>query len=496
VIRFGPSGVGVSDRFVPMSLSSVLRRALRPSLVSGTAAVLLAGVVAMPTPAQAVAEPGEIGIGDPYFPLDGNGGIDVKRYRIRNRYDFDAGRLAGRTRLTVRATQDLSRFHLDFLLPVREVRLDGQAVRWAREGKHDLTIDPETAIARGERFAVTVRYAGRPDRYGYLGERNWLANQREVVAMNQPHMAPWWFPSNDHPRDKAKMDISLTVPKGKQVLANGERVSREVHGTTATTRYVAAEPMATYLAVFAAGRFDVVRGTRDGVAWTAAVSRLLSPAVRESNMDLMRRTPRVMAGLAEDLGEYPFTGVGGLVTALDVGFALETQTLATYPPTGRDYTWLVVHEVAHQWFGNSVALRRWRDIWLNEGAATFMEKRWTETHGGQSAAAWLRQAYDARLENSSFWDLQIGDPGPDHLFAGQVYLRGAMTFQALRNRIGEDDFWTLLQRWVSERRDGHGTSRGFEALAEEVSGEQLDDFFRVWLEVGSKPADIAANGLG
>jgi len=479
-----------------MPFPSPFRRALRPSLASGMAAALLSGLLAAPGTAQAVAEPGDLGIGDAYFPLDGNGGIDVKRYRIRNRYDFDTGRLAGRTRLTIRATQDLSRLHLDFLLPVRSVRLDGKEVPWTRAGRHDLAVDPRDPVLRGDRFHVTVRYAGRPEALGYLGERNWLANRHEVVAMNQPHMAPWWFPSNDHPSDKARMDIRLTVPKDKQVFANGERVSREVRGDLATTRYVAPEPMATYLAMFAAGRFDVARGTRNGVPWTAIVSRRLSAANRAANMDLMRRTPQVMAGLEEDLGPYPFGSVGGLVTSLPVGFALENQTLATYPVTGRGYTWLVVHEVAHQWFGDSVALRRWRDIWLNEGAATFMEKRWTETHRGQSAAAWLRDAYDARPEVSTFWDLEIGNPGPDRIFAGPVYLRGAMTFQALRNRIGEDDFWALLRRWVSERRDGHGTRGGFVAMAEEVSGEELDEFFRVWLDVGSKPADIAANGLG
>lgn len=476
-----------------MSHPRPLRRALS-ALVVGALVAGLAGasVAAAADPDEQV---GADGIGDAYFPLDGNGGLNVLRYRIDDRYRFGTGKLTGTTRLTAVATQDLDAFHLDLLLPVRSVRVDGVVADHRKPSRHEVRIEPTTPIAEGEEFSVAVTYAGRPGGLGYLGERNWLANRREVVAMNQPHMAPWWFASNDHPSDKALMDISITVPRRKQVFANGERVSRERDGAVTTHRFVSTEPMATYLATFAAGRFDVRRGERDGLPWTAVVSRLLPEASREANMTLMRRTSQVVAALEEDLGDYPFSQVGGLVTGLDVGFALENQTLPTYPETGRGYTWLVVHEIAHQWFGDSVGLRRWRDIWLNEGAATFMEWRWAETHGGRSAKATLCHQYRQRPESSSFWNLRIGDPGADDIFAGAVYYRGAMTFQALRNRIGDQDFWTLLRRWVDERRDGLGTRLAFKRLAEEVSGRELDAFFRVWLDTGSKPADLRRNGL-
>ncbi len=471
-------------------------RARRASALLGLATALVAGVLSTPAPASAAPEPGAPGIGDSYFPLDGNGGIDVLRYRIHDRYRFASGRLSGRTRLTVRATDDLSSFNLDFLLPVRSVRIDGDTVDHSKPVKHELTVVPNDPIQTGDRFDVVVRYAGRPDAYGYLGERNWLADRREVVAMNQPHMSTWWFPANDHPSDKALMDISITVPRDKQVFANGARVSRVRHGKVVTHRFTAAEPMSTYLAMFAAGDFAVDRGERGGLPWTAIVSRQLGPRSRESNLDLMRRTPRVVEALEGDLGDYPFETVGGLVTGLPINFALENQTLPTYPALGRGYSEFVVHEIAHQWFGDSVALRRWRDIWLNEGAATFMEVRWDETHGGPTGKTWLCQSYADRPESSSFWDLEIGDPGAGHIFAGPVYYRGAMVFQALRNRIGSADYWALLQRWVEERADGTGTRAQFERLAEDVSGRQLDEFFRVWLDVGSKPADVRANGLG
>jgi aminopeptidase N len=478
-----------------MSHPRPLRRALTALAVGALGAALVAGGQQGVGAVEVGDQVGSDGIGDGYFPLDGNGGLDVLSYRISDRYRFGTGRLAGRTRLTVRATEELDAFHLDLLLPVRGVTVDGVAAEQRKPVRHEVLVTPAAPIVEGQEFEVVVTYAGRPGPIGYAGERNWLANRREVVAMNQPHMAPWWFASNDHPSDKALMDISITVPHRKQVFANGERVSRERHGRVTTHRFRSAEPMSTYLATFAAGRFDVRRGERGGLPWTAVVSRLLGTADREANMDLMRRTPRVVAALEDDLGDYPFSQVGGLVTGLDVGFALENQTLPTYPSTGRGYTALVVHELAHQWFGNSVALRRWRDIWLNEGAATFMEWRWDETHGGGSAKAALCHHYRQRPESSSFWDLEIGDPGPDQIFSGAIYYRGAMTFQALRNRIGEQDFWTLMRRWVRVHRDGVGTRLAFKRMAEDVSGRELEGFFRVWLDAGSRPADLRRNGL-
>ncbi|QZY28108.1 M1 family metallopeptidase [Nocardioides coralli] len=464
-----------------------------PSLVL----VLSLSVALSGAPARGLApDRGSAGIGDSYFPVDGNGGIDVRRYRVVNRYEFGRGRLSGHTVVTLRATQDLSAFNLDFLLPVRQVRIDGQRVPHRRSSRHELTVEPMTALVAGEFVDVRVDYAGRPGRISWRGESNWLADRHEVVAMNQPHMAPWWFPANDHPRDKARMDISITVPAGRQVLANGRPVSRTRQGRLVTHRWRATEPMATYLATFAAGRFEVRTGVRDGLPWRIAVSKRLSAGSRRANLRLMRRTPRVVAALERVLGDYPFDTVGGLVTSLPVGFALENQTLPTYPETGAGYTWLVVHEVAHQWFGDSVSLRHWRDIWLNEGPATYLELWYDAQRGGGSPGSWLRREYESRPAGAAFWRTRIGDPGADGIFSGPVYLRGAMTFQALRNRIGTDAFWTLLRRWVREKRGGHGTREQFEALAEEVSGQNLEAFFVAWLDAAERPADTAVNGLG
>ncbi len=482
-----------------MIAAPLMSRALRRS----AGAVLVLGLVTGGTAQGAVgagpavrSEPvrGATGLGDPYFPLDGNGGIDVLRYRIHDAYRFDDQHLRGRTRITLRATEDLSAFDLDFLLPVSRVTVDGREARSRKSLKHELVIRPQQPLQAGHLVDVVVEYAGFPGHYAYRGESNWLADDREVVAMNQPHMAPWWFPANDHPQDKARMDISITVPRGKRVIANGRQVSRRQHGDRRTYHWRADEPMVPYLAFFAAGRFAVSQGTHDGLPWLVAVSKQLSDSEQRLSMRLLETTPDLVDWLAGELGEYPFSQTGGLVTSLSPGFALENQTRPTYPALNRGATSLLVHELAHQWFGDSVAVHGWRDIWLNEGFATFMQVRYDETHGGPDAQAWLEDQWRG-IGEGTFWELPIDDPGAPDIFAPQVYTRGAMTLQALRHRVGEADFWTILRTWAHDRAGGNGSTEEFRALAEHVSGEDLDGLFAAWLSTGTRPDHTADNGF-
>jgi aminopeptidase N len=473
------------------------QRGRRWPILAVVLAVVLAGAVVAP-PAGAgdpTPRPGASGIGDAYFPLDGNGGIDVEHYDVRNAYDFVTGGLRGTTRLRVRPTAALTRFNLDFLLPVSKVLVAGRRAQFRQTGGHELLITPRSPLVAGRAVRVTVTYAGTPGAERYLGRSSWLADRTEVVTVNEPHMASWWFPANDHPRDKATMDVRITVPRAMQVISNGQRVGRKVRGAKATTRWRSTEPMAPYLAFFAAGRYVVRTGRDAGLPYVVAVSKRLPRAYRRRNLAQLERSAAITRWTAGQVGEYPFSSAGGVVTGLPIGFALENQTRPVYPPLPAVPTTLVVHEVAHQWFGNSVSVDRWRDIWLNEGFATFMEVRWTETNGGPSGEQWLEAAYTTLAPDAAYWRQRIDDPGPRRLFADQVYTRGAMALQALRNRIGETDFWTLLRTWVADRADGNGSVADFEALAETVSGEDLESFFEAWLRARERPARTPANGL-
>jgi aminopeptidase N len=463
-------------------------------------ALAVALVLVMP-PAQAglvAAAPtaGGPGIGDPYFPADGNGGYDVASYDIHDTYRLGSGNLYGWTRVTATATKALSRLNLDLLLAVDGVTVNGVKALFTKPSGHELQITPAAPIPAGQEFKVRVAYHGNPGHLAWNGEASWISSHGEAMAINEPHIAPWWYPANDHPRDKARYDITIAVPTGHQVVANGTLVGRTATGTMTTYHWRARDPMATYLAFFAAGKFVIEHGVHNGLPWTIAVSKLLPAHELANSLELLRQSPRVTTWLASQLGAYPFETTGGVTTSLFSGFALENQTRPTYPYVGgKGQVWIVVHELAHQWFGDNVSVHSWADVWLNEGFASFMEVRWAETHGGQGAQAWLLDAYDGIPADDSFWSLKIGAPGASHLFDGAVYTRGAMALQALRHRIGDPDYWTLLRTWSQRRGGGNGSIAQFRAISEEVSGEQLDGFFDAWLLSSQRPARTAANGL-
>jgi hypothetical protein len=214
------------------------------------------------------------------------------------------------------------------------------------------------------------------------------------------------------------------------------------------------------------------------------------PGLGDSALVSLDRQPEILAFEAANFGAYPFNASGGIVDDAFVGFALENQTRPTYSPfffggpEGNDF--VVVHELAHMWYRDSVSVNSWRDIWLNEGFATYAEWLWSEREGFGTAQENFDGAYTIPADDQ-FWEMSIGDPGPVQLFDFPVYLRGAMTLQVLRNTVGDDDFFQILRDWAHQKAGGNGSQAQFIALAETVSGQDLGDLFDVWLSAG-KPA--------
>ncbi|MEY2401724.1 MAG: hypothetical protein QOJ08_1835, partial [Ilumatobacteraceae bacterium] len=206
----------------------------------------------------------------------------------------------------------------------------------------------------------------------------------------------------------------------------------------------------------------------------------------------LSREPEILAFLADNFGPYPFSASGGIVDDIvGVGFALENQTRPVYardffsdPNSGDN---VVVHELAHQWYGDSLALEAWQHIWLNEGFATYAEWLWSEHQGLGTAQEIFDFFYGIFPADHPFWTLTIGDPGPDHLFEFPVYARGGMTLHQLRLRVGDDDFFEIMRGWASTQAGGNVTTDEFIALAERISGQDLDDLFDAWLFTAEKP---------
>lgn len=484
-----------------MALRPTRSRVAVPVAVGTAFAALLSLGAVSTTAAEQAPVDGAAGIGDAYFPKDGNGGYDVEHYDVHvERYDLETTELSGWTEITARATEHLASLHLDLMLDVDAVTVNGvpaASYRKADEAGHELEVTPRTPLPPGAEFSVRVDYRGRPSELTYRGTRPWIHSDVETMATNQPHVAPWWFPANDHPRDKATFTIAIGVPSGNAAISNGRLLGSSDDGTWSTWRWSMDRPMASYLAFFAAGDFRVRQGEREGLPFVNAVSRRLGEAQQDKAMRLMGRHAAIIRWFEGLLGPYPFGVTGGVTTSLFTGFALENQSRPTYPYLGNGGYGrsIVVHEVAHQWFGNLVSVDRWRDIWLNEGLATWSEWRYAEAHDGTRAQRRLLNRWAGYPRGDAFWRLPIGDPGPKRLFAYPVYERGAMATQALRHRIGNRAFSEVLRRWVEQRADGTGRVGQFRSLAEQVSGEELGGFFRAWLHTPERPRRTRANGL-
>jgi aminopeptidase N len=428
-----------------------------------------------------VGQPGAPGAGDPYYPGLGNGGFDVDHYTLDLTWLADQGALEGVVTIDATATQDLSRFNLDLAgLEVRSVTVAGEEAKATHEGR-ELTIDPARDIAEGADFTAVITYGGTPVpiREGTeIFDLGWHTDGREAYVVSEPSGAETFFPVSDHPTDKATYTIRVTAPEDQTVAANGLLVSDDDtgHGTRSWT-YEEREPMASYLVQVAIGDYELVDDGKVGdVILRHAFNRKASAHAAEA----VDGTADMITLLDDVFGPYPFEAYGLLVVDESLGFALETQTLTIIGTDiagrGHGAAQILLHELAHQWVGDAVSPATWKDVWLNEGFATYAEWLWLERTGQGSAADAARS-----FQGSSKLDAPPGDPGPEELFADTVYLRGGMTLQALREEVGDDAFFEILRRWVDEHRGSTASTEDFIALAEEVSGDELSDLFQRWL---------------
>ena len=444
--------------------------------------------LAAESPLGTPATPGSPDSGDSLFPHQGNGGYDVEHYAIVLRWHRD-GSIRATVRIRAVATQALSAFNLDF----RGLTVDSATVAGASAGtsgptNDELTVTPASPVLEGQTFRTVIAYHGKPH---YLIDPDgsadgWISTSDGATVLSEPIGSMTWFPNNNTPSDKATYSISVTAPRSKTVASNGRLVgvsSSPSPGHLATWRWREPDPMASYLATVSIGAYDVVKGTsKRGVRVRSFVDTSMS------GEETARHVGGVVDFLSTQFGPYPLTSAGIIVDKVPVSYALEVQTRPVFP-YDPGVSGLLAHELAHQWFGDSVSLNDWSDIWLNEGFATYAEWLWQARTQPNAPARRFHALYNGNGPHSSFWDGVVAQPATAaHLFdTNTVYTRGAMALEALRLTIGTKDFFALVHRWTARLGGGNGTTARFEAMAENVSGENLDVLFGDWLHRSGRP---------
>jgi aminopeptidase N len=465
------------------------RARVTPSRRRETAALLASAVSVCLLAASAPAAP--LGVGDRLFPYLGNPGYDVASYDLSFAYPgSNSEPLQAVTTIDAWTTTSLDHLNLDFAHgKVDSVEVDGEPAAFTSAGE-DLVVTPEEPLPHGSWMRVTVRHTSDPvsaeDREG-----GWVRTADGLAMANQADAAHLVFPCNDHPSDKAMFTIRVTAPQGYTAVANGLPTGVDRAGRATTWTYRTQHPMATELAQVSIGHSSVLpRSGPHGLP----VRDVVPIKDRERLEPWLKKTPDQIVWMEEKVGPYPFETYGLLVADADTGFELETQTLSLFERdlfTDPAYPkWhvesIMVHELAHQWFGDSVSPRTWSDLWLNEGHATWYEALYAEEKADRPMEARMKAAYGA----SDRWRAAGGPPAAPKapepgqkidIFRPNVYDGGALALYALRQEIGRPAFQHLERVWVTRHQDGVATTADFAALAEEISGRELGSFFEGWL---------------
>jgi aminopeptidase N len=425
---------------------------------------------------------GESGSGDPFFPHEGDSRYDALHYDARLIYAPRSGELRARATIQAVPVEPLSEFSLDLEgLRVTSVIVNGKFARFSR-GHGKLLVFPATSLQTGSRFSVSVRYRGRPGRlYEPDSSPGWFRTKDGAAAVGESNGTATWLPCNNALADKASFDFHVTVPANLKAITNGRLVGVSRQGSRKTFDWREDEPMDAYLAVIDIGRGKLTRGEAvDVPTWT-----LVDPQLATSWRRRLWEVPAILRFESKVFGPYPFDAAGSIVDRIGFDNALESQTRPIYdlPP----WRVVLVHELAHQWFGDSVGLRSWPDIWLNEGFATWAQWFYNERHGGPPVRQVFRRLKRAN-PSSEFWNPPPALPRkPRNLFATSVYVRGAMALEALRLKVGTPTMLTILRDWATSHRYGSADTAEFIALAEQVSRRPLQPLFERWLFSPGKP---------
>jgi aminopeptidase N len=331
-------------------------------------------------------------IGDSVFPLEGNGGIDVQHYDLTLSWDDVTGRIDAQAILSISATQTLSRFNLDFhRLEIEHIKVGGTEAHYTRN-KDELSITLPHIVNQKEVFEVAIAYHGIPDPMQDVVAAGWDKHAEGIAALSEPVAAKNWYPSNNHPRDKASYTFHITVPKAYNVVANGTPGKTETAEGKSTYTFHAKKPMATYLSMVHIGYFNLEKSqTKNGTPIYDYFYRGITPAFKAA----FAPEQKILAFFSEKFGPYPFESAGVVVMSGESPLAYETQTRPTFGVPISESK--LAHELAHQWFGDDVSLSDWKEIWLKEGFATYAAALWFEHKDNTYMEKWVKGSYESMM---------------------------------------------------------------------------------------------------
>jgi aminopeptidase N len=427
---------------------------------------------------------------DTYLPTNGNVGYRVSRYELELDYRMASNRLTGTATLAAATLTSLRTFTLDLsdALSVAKVWVNGgRPAKFSASGGK-LRVALADPLPAGAALSILIRYAGSPRPIRSIwGEVGFEELSDGVLVAGQPNGAASWFPCDDLPGAKASYRIQVSTDNPYRAIANGELVSRQARAGRTTWTYEQAEPTSAYLVTLQIGRYVTHRLPGSTVPMQAAL-----PARLRQHFDHdFARQPQMMQLFVRLFGPYPLgSGYTVVVTDDELEMPLEAQGISIFGANHCDGTGgserLIAHELAHQWFGNSVTARRWRDVWLHEGFACYAEWLWSQHSGGPGVDELARRYYQ-RL-TASAQDLLLADPGPANMFDDRVYKRGALTLHALRGRLGDDHFFALLRDWTGRYRHAAANTGDFTGLAANYASVSLQPLWQAWLYSRALPA--------
>lgn len=425
---------------------------------------------------------------DSYTPESGSSDFSVEHYDIKLRFRSVTGRLSATASMDVTLLRAVRQFSFDLCgLTVSKVVMDGKTHKHFKQTSTKLTVKFDSEQRAGMKHHFEVHYAGFPrprsTRWGAVG---WEELEDGVVVAGQPTGAPSWFPCNDHPRYKSTFNISVTTERSYTVVATGVLLSSSEKSGLVTWNFRETAPTASYLATVQIGRYRQHPQVLAGVN----VSTFYPPAQQFEVAADLSKLEAMLSYFAETFGPYPFESYTIVATQDELEIPLEAQGMAIFGANHLDGTnpeeRLVAHELAHQWFGNSVGIAQWKDIWLNEGFACYAEWLWSEKSGGITTQG-MAESHHVLLRQLPE-DLILGNPGPDLMFDDRVYKRGALTLHALRRTLGDEVFFIVLREWVAHHAHALGTTEDFIALCQSHSSVSLSGLFDRWLNQPQLPA--------